>query len=85
MKDQKDILCPELCSILNGQDATYENLYTSFVEYCNRIDGQIHLVDLSLGGIISMNCALDFAERRIVRIKSPYTIFQKIKKMWHCV
>ena len=32
MKDQKDILCPDLCSILNRQDATYENLYTSFVE-----------------------------------------------------
>lgn len=78
MKAQKDILCPDLCSILNGRDAPYENLYTLFVEYCNRIDGQIHLVVLPLGGIIAMNYALDFAERRIVRIKSPYTIFQKI-------
>lgn len=76
MKDQKDILCPELCSILNGQDATYENLYTSFVEYCSRIDGQIHLVGLSLGGIIAMNYALDFPEKvkTLVVIGTPHKI-----------
>lgn len=76
MKDQKDILCPELCSILNGQDATYENLYTSFVEYCNRIDGQIHLVGLPLGGIIAMNYALDFPEKvkTLVIIGTPHKI-----------
>lgn len=26
MKDQKDILCPDLCSILNGQDAILVSL-----------------------------------------------------------
>lgn len=76
MKDQKDILCPDLCSILNRQDATYENLYTSFVEYCSRIDGQIHLVGLSLGGIIAMNYALDFPEKvkTLVVIGTPHKI-----------
>ena len=76
MKEQKDILCPDLCSILNGQDATYENLYTSFVEYCSRIDGQIHLVGLSLGGIIAMNYALDFPEKvkTLVVIGTPHKI-----------
>ena len=76
MKDQKNILCPDLCSILNGQDATYENLYTSFVEYCSRIDGQIHLVGLSLGGIIAMNYALDFPEKvkTLVVIGTPHKI-----------
>ena len=65
-----------LCSILNGQDATYENLYTSFVEYCNRIDGQIHLVGLPLGGIIAMNYALDFPEKvkTLVIIGTPHKI-----------
>ena len=76
MKDQKDILCPDLCSILNGQDATYENLHTAFVEYCSRIDGQIHLVGLSLGGIIAMNYALDFPEKvkTLVVIGTPHKI-----------
>lgn len=75
-KDQKEILCPDLCSILNGQDATYENLYTSFIEYCSRIDGQIHLVGLSLGGIIAMNYALDFPEKvkTLVIIGTPHKI-----------
>lgn len=27
---------------------------TSFVKYCNEIDGQIHLCGLSLGGILAL-------------------------------
>lgn len=38
MKDNKDILCPELSTILNGKEASYNNLYSSFVEYCKKIE-----------------------------------------------
>lgn len=43
MKNSGDILCPDLSSILKGKEATYENLYAAFIEYCGRIDGRIHL------------------------------------------
>jgi len=33
------------------------------VEYCGKIDGQIHLCGISLGGIIGLNYALDFPEK----------------------
>lgn len=57
------IMCPNLSSILEGKEASYENLYSSFVKYCNEIDGQIHLCGLSLGGILTLNYALDFPQK----------------------
>ena len=46
MADNEDIVCPDLSSILEGKEASYENLYSSFVKYCNETDGQIHLCGL---------------------------------------
>ena len=57
MNNDKDILCPNLSTILNGKEASYDNLYSSFVEYCNKIDGKIDLCGLSLGGILALNYA----------------------------
>ena len=47
-----------------------------YFEYCNRIDGQIHLVGLPLGGIIAINYALDFPEKvkTLVIIGTPHKI-----------
>ena len=47
MAANEDIICPNLSSILEGKAASYENLYSSFVKYCNEINGQIHLCGLS--------------------------------------
>lgn len=76
MTDEEDILCPDLSSILEGKEASYENLYASFVKYCSRIDGQIHLCGLSLGGILALNYALDFPQkvRTLVLIGTPHKI-----------
>ena len=63
IKNNNDVLCPELSSILNGKEATYNNLYSSFVKYCNNIDGKIDLCGLSLGGILALNYALDFPNK----------------------
>ena len=76
MKNNKDILCPDLFSILEGREASYTNLYTSFAEYCGKIDGQIQLCGLSLGGILALNYALDFPEKvkTLVLIGTPHKI-----------
>jgi len=76
MKSDKKVLCPNLSSILKGKEASYNNLYASFVEYCNRVNGQIHLCGLSLGGILALNYALDFPENinSLVLIGTPYKI-----------
>ncbi len=76
MTINEDIVCPNLSSILGGKEASYENLYSSFVKYCNEIDGQIHLCGLSLGGILALNFALDFPQKvkTLVLIGTPYTV-----------
>ena len=74
--DSEDIVCPNLSSILEGKEASYENLYSSFVKYCSEMDGQIHLCGLSLGGILALNFALDFPQKvkTLVLIGTPYKV-----------
>ena len=76
MKNNDDILCPELSSLLNGKEASYENLYSSFTEYCNKFDGQFHLCGISLGGILALNYTLDFPDKvkTLTLIGTPYKI-----------
>lgn len=76
MTNSENIVCPNLSSILKGEEASYENLYSSFVKYCNDIDGQIHLCGLSLGGILALNFALDFPQKvkTLVLIGTPYKV-----------
>ena len=76
MTNNEDIVCPNLSSILEGKEASYENLYSSFVKYCNKFDGQIHLCGLSLGGILALNFALDFPQKvkTLVLIGTPYKV-----------
>lgn len=76
IKYKSDVLCPDLSFLLNGKEATYANLYASFVEYCSKIDGQIHLCGISLGGILELDYALNFPEKvkSLVLIGTPHKV-----------
>ncbi len=76
MTKDENIMCLNLSSILEEKEASYKNLYCSFIKYCNKIDGQIHLCGLSLGGILSLNYALDFPQKvkTLVLVGTPYKI-----------
>ena len=76
MKDNQDILYPDLSSILNGKEASYYNLYSAFSEYCNKIDGKINLCGISLGGILALNYTLDFPDKvqSLVLIGTPHKV-----------
>ena len=81
-----DVLLPDLSLILNGKKASYDNLYSSFIEYCNKVSGKVDLCGLSLGGILALNYALggilalnyalDFPDKvnSLVLIGTPYKV-----------
>lgn len=76
MHNNKDILCPDLSTILNGKEASYSHLYSSFVEYCNGIEGKIDLCGLSLGGILALNYAIEYPGKvkSLVLIGTPHKV-----------
>ncbi|WP_152656649.1 alpha/beta fold hydrolase [Oceanobacillus sp. CFH 90083] len=41
----------------------YRHLYQHFFDYCEGLDGPIHLCGLSLGAVLSLNYALDRPEK----------------------
>lgn len=76
MESKNDILCPNLFSILNGKKASYVNLYSSFADFCSKIDGRLDLCGVSLGGILALNYALDFPDKvnTLVLIGTPHKV-----------
>lgn len=76
LKDDNEILCPELSSLLGGKEAIYDNLYASFRAYCNKNDGQLNLCGISLGGILALHYTLEFPEKvnSLVLIGTPHKI-----------
>ena len=76
LNNDKDMLWPNLSTILNRKEASYTNLYSSFAEYCNKIDGKIDLCGLSLGGILALNFAIDYPDKieKLVLIGTPHKV-----------
>ena len=76
LEGQGDILCPELSVILHGKEASCPNLCAAFAEYCNSLEGPLHLCGLSLGGILALEYALAFPEKvkTLVLIGTPHRV-----------
>lgn len=76
MRDSEDIVCPELSALLDGEAASYPHLYSSFVRYCDVMEGKVDLCGLSLGGILAMNYAIDHPDRvrSLVLIGTPHKV-----------
>ena len=84
-KESFYILCPDWWSLLNGKEATYENIYNSFVDYINNHNSEkipLNLCGLSFGGVLALNYALDFPEKvnSLVLIGSLYEFSEKLVK-----
>ena len=76
MKSGQDVLCPDLPSLLRGREATYQTLYASFTEDCDRLGEPLHLCGLSLGGILALHYASEHPEQvsSLVLIGTPHQI-----------
>ncbi len=67
-------ICPDLAELVQGQDATYQNLYKAFSEKCDGFDEKIDLCGLSLGGVLALNYACEHPEKvnSLVLIAAQY-------------
>lgn len=67
---------PNLFSVVKNYQVNYENMYETFVDYCNSFNEKINLVGLSLGGVLAIDYITEFPERvnSIILIGTPYKI-----------
>ena len=87
MEKPKDILCPELNLLLQGQEVVYANLYREFAKYCGEISSPLHLCGLSLGGVLALNYAIEHPEKvsSLVLIGTPYTMPKLLLKIQNVI
>ena len=73
-------LCLNLAALVHGTEVSYTNLYTAFSEVCNEYDGKVNLCGLSLGGVLSLNYAVDHPEKvnSLILIAAQYKMPEKL-------
>lgn len=87
MKEKEDVISLDLASFLKEKDSTYENLYSGFSAYCNKLPGPLNLCGLSLGAILALNYALDYPEKikSLVLIGAQYAMPKTLLKLQNIV
>ena len=75
-KNEMIVETPNLFEISKNYQLTYENLYRNFADYCNSFGDKINLVGLSLGGILTIDYAIEYPEKinAIILSGTPYEV-----------
>ena len=74
---------PNLFDLAKNHEINYKNIYKTFSDYCNSFKEKINLCGLSLGGILSIDYAIEYPEKvnSIILIGTPYEIPKNIFKL----
>jgi len=56
-------ICPDLFSMLKGQDINYPDLFSRFEKLCNECDGKINICGISLGAVLALNYAAEHLQK----------------------
>ena len=74
---------PNLFELAKNYEINYENIYRTFCDYCNSFKEKINLCGLSLGGILSINYAIEYPEKvnSMILIGTTYKIPKKMLKL----
>ena len=74
--DNIDVLCPALFKMSSGNSNDYQNIFSSFSDFCNNQEGKLNLCGLSLGGILALDYVKKYPEKvnSIIIIGTPYDI-----------
>lgn len=75
-KNEIIVETPNLFEISKNYQLTYENLYRNFADYCNSFGDKLNLVGLSLGGILTIDYAIEYPEKvnAIILSGTPYEV-----------
>lgn len=52
-------ICPDLFSMLKGQNVNYPNLFRQFQKFCNEYHGKVNICGISLGAVLALNYAVE--------------------------
>lgn len=58
-----DPVCPDLFSMLKGQDINYPNLFRQFEKKCNEYHGKVNICGISLGAVLALNYAIEHLQK----------------------
>ena len=74
---------PNLFELAKNYEINYENIYRTFCDYCKSFKEKINLCGLSLGGILSINYAIEYPDKvnSIILIGTTYKIPKKMFKL----
>ena len=80
IKDNYEIICPDLALMIKENEASYNKLYEKFSDICNKIKEPVNLCGLSLGGMLSLNYAVDNPEKinSLILIATQYKSPKKL-------
>lgn len=74
---------PNLFELAKNYEINYENIYRTFCDYCNSFKEKLNLCGLSLGGILSIDYAIEYPDKvnSIILIGTTYKIPKKMFKL----
>ena len=58
-----DPVCPDLFSMLKGQNINYPNLFKQFEKKCNEYHGKVNICGISLGAVLALNYAIEHLQK----------------------
>lgn len=75
-----DRICLNLADLMQGREVTYNNVYTAFAEACNSYADMVDLCGLSLGGVLSLQYAIDHPQKvnSLILIATQYKMPKKL-------
>lgn len=82
LQNKADAVCPDLFSLLQGEEINYSNLYQAFCRYCEPFLEPFAVCGLSLGGILALQYGIENPQKvnSMVLIGTQYVMPKKLLK-----
>lgn len=83
LKDEFEVLCPNLSDWLSNKSPCYAALYQALESYCEQFQEPLHICGLSLGGILAMQYGIEHPDKvqSLVLIGTQYVMPKQLLKI----